>query len=213
MSVHIGGFWFPYEAFDDLFMKAYDIPDITAPIYFDDCDYLDFPTLIGHDVRDKSGELASGWVLACRLAFVDPGLEVPDLSIDQSTRACADHWFPPWLRGLEDFKKVRYIQYEHNGYIPIPFIESKERECGMPQQKCCPDMPKRLQKRHEWGRTFTYVPPSVHALYVYDDDDDDDDDDDSANTSDSDFAQPSGGTPSPWASVQHPRRGVGRTSN
>ncbi|KAH9911932.1 uncharacterized protein BXZ73DRAFT_82582 [Epithele typhae] len=194
MSVHVGGFWFPSEAVHHLLTKAYGIRDVTpqdapftATLYFVDYDYLNCPSLIEHPVRDKSGKLAQGYVLVCRLAFVDDGLEVPDLSLDQSATACADHWFPPWLRDLEVFKDVRYLQYEYTEYFTIPIIYSKEQEYDWtPQRKRRPGMPDWLRKRHEWGRTFAYVPPGVPALYVYDDDN-------STNTSDSDPTQPSKG--------------------
>ncbi|KAH9905535.1 uncharacterized protein BXZ73DRAFT_85092, partial [Epithele typhae] len=191
MSVHVGGFWFPSEAVHHLVMKAYGIADVTpqdapfaATLYFHDNNWIHCPSLIEHRVRDESGKLAQGYVLVCRLAFVDDGLEVPDLSLDQSAMACADYWFPPWLRELEVFKDVRYIQYEYTGYITIPIIYSKEKEYDMtPQQRRYPSMPKWLQKRHEWGDTFTYVPPGVPALYVYDEDDGADTDSDSAQPS------------------------------
>ncbi|KAH9912316.1 uncharacterized protein BXZ73DRAFT_82390 [Epithele typhae] len=214
MSVHVGGFWFPADAVHHLLMKAYGLANVTpqdapfaATLYFHDNDDLNCPSLIEHHVRDGSGKPVQGHVLVCRLAFVDDGLEVPDLSLDQSAMACADYWFPPWLRELEVFKDVRYIQYEYTGYITIPIIYWKEKEYDMaPQQNRYPTIPKWLRKRQERGRTFAYMPPGVPALYVYDDDD-------SANTTDSDSTQSSQVTPSPWTSVQHPRRRVGRTSN
>ncbi|KAH9905536.1 uncharacterized protein BXZ73DRAFT_85093 [Epithele typhae] len=193
MSVHVGGFWFPADAVHHLLMKAYGLANVTprtppSPQHFTS-------TTTTTSIAPVSLSITSGTDLA-------------NLSKDTSfAMACADYWFPPWLRELEVFKDVRYIQYEYTGYITIPIIYWKEKEYDMaPQQNRYPTIPKWLRKRQERGRTFAYMPPGVPALYVYDDDD-------SANTTDSDSTQSSQVTPSPWTSVQHPRRRVGRTSN
>ncbi|KAH9931183.1 uncharacterized protein BXZ73DRAFT_101764 [Epithele typhae] len=55
-----------------------------------------------------------GYILACRVAFVRPGLKEPDLSLDKASAACADYWFPPSLREMDGFKGVRYVHY------PVP---------------------------------------------------------------------------------------------
>ncbi|KAH9917912.1 uncharacterized protein BXZ73DRAFT_80747 [Epithele typhae] len=52
-----------------------------------------------------------GFILTCRVAFIRPGLKEPDLSLDKASTACADFWFPPFLRGMDEFKGVRYVQY------------------------------------------------------------------------------------------------------
>ncbi|KAH9911929.1 uncharacterized protein BXZ73DRAFT_107761 [Epithele typhae] len=192
MSVHVGGFWFPSETIHHLLTTAYSVPNVTphdaldtAIIYFVDYKFLHCPNLIEHHINDNSGTLAKGHLLVCRLAFVDDGLKAPDLSLDQSTRACADHWFPPSVRELEIFKDVRYIQCEYTGYRTVPVIRSKEKEYDMtPQQKRRPNMPKWLRRRHEFGRTFIYLPPGVPASYIYADDGNNSD-----NTSESDSSE------------------------
>ena len=81
-------------------------------LYFEKHKATDAPYLIPltfHD-RDDPNITKDLWLLPGKAAFFSPGVTPPNLPLDKETKAYLDHWFPPKLLGMEEFRGLRYIQ-------------------------------------------------------------------------------------------------------
>ncbi|KAH9910173.1 uncharacterized protein BXZ73DRAFT_109403 [Epithele typhae] len=186
MSVHIGGFLLTPESLRLLCVSAYGIQDHQidpgdefhwAILHFIDNDILECPNLVTYHGVDGNGVPTHKYVLVCRLAFVEDGLDVPDLSLDKTTMAYVNHWFPPWVRALDVFKNAKYVQYLYaTGMVSVAIIRRKiEQYFSGADLKGRPCASLWLREEESEGRFHSYVPPPIPTSYVVPDDDDDDD--------------------------------------
>ena len=77
---------------------------------------LNSPDVIDFWYKDPKTKLPKeAWMLLCRLAFVQPGVTVPNLSFDAEAEAYIDHWFPPHIRASAAFENIKYAQVEYKG--------------------------------------------------------------------------------------------------
>ena len=81
-------------------------------LYFEKRKAIDAPYFIPltfHD-RDDPNDTKDLWLLPGKAAFFSPGVTPPNLPLDKETKAYLDHWFPPTLLGMKEFRGLRYIQ-------------------------------------------------------------------------------------------------------
>ncbi|KAH9925414.1 uncharacterized protein BXZ73DRAFT_103294 [Epithele typhae] len=133
VEVHLSGYIFSLDAIAHLCVKAYGMSEEyvrkqgtinVAQRFLDKHISQDSPEFIRVGCRSCCKEwndptFSQLYLLTCRLAFVAPQAKMPDLSLDEETKAYADYWYPPSLRGLKEFSDVRYVQMRqptHHGF-------------------------------------------------------------------------------------------------
>ncbi|KAH9925408.1 uncharacterized protein BXZ73DRAFT_103288 [Epithele typhae] len=177
-SVHMAGFLFTREAVAQLCIKAYAMnetyvrhfgPQDAAFLHFQAEGHLDSPKFVRIKVRTVSGKTADRFVLVCRMAYVNPGLNVPDLTFDAPTRAYADYWFPPSIRALDDFKDVKYVKtrFPQDDLPSIRYIETKleRRHVAHRNWPLVASMMKRVETEREVTRP--YLPPRFQPTFEF----------------------------------------------
>lgn len=55
------------------------------------------------------------WMLPCRIAFVEQGAAVPELTFDKDAKEYINHWFPPHIRVSDAFAGIKYAQIQYKG--------------------------------------------------------------------------------------------------
>ncbi|KAH9917405.1 peptidase S8/S53 domain-containing protein [Epithele typhae] len=172
-SAYVGGYLFSLEAVKHLLVMAYGVHEDVATLQtalrvLSQHRDLDSPNFVPYGPIDTNHNCAQGWVLGCRLAFIHSGSSSLDVSLDCKAQAYADYWFPPHLRGLAEFKDVKYVQsrYRRTAH-PTGFIWNKAKECAGEKIRVCPrTRAKWLRGQEQRGQLYPCIsPPLPSTLY------------------------------------------------
>ncbi|KAH9910167.1 uncharacterized protein BXZ73DRAFT_109412 [Epithele typhae] len=179
-SAYVGGYLFSVDAIKHLLMKSYGIDErviasrgalTCAREVFWNRKFLDRPGFVPFGLLDEQFDCPDGWVLGCRLAFGWDGMPAPDVSLNVQVQAYADYWYPQALRGLEEFKDVKYVQFRLLRKIGCAnFMVDKARDCTKEK----PPLNVRgqvqwLQSEAEKGRFHSYFAPRLLSVLYKED--------------------------------------------
>ncbi|KAH9910418.1 uncharacterized protein BXZ73DRAFT_109028 [Epithele typhae] len=182
MSIYVAGFLLSNEQVGHLCVKGYGISEAvvkyTEPIGAASQHFYGYraynPTGLVPMYRKNSSlteEDIEGFILTCRVAFVKQGLKEPVLSLDHKTLAFADFWFPPFLRELDEFRGVRYVQYRLPRQLGCPHMFINDINLAHITSKAAETrrlMPFRWTgQTGDGGDQFIVQPPPLPAEFIH----------------------------------------------